>query len=143
MQKGKGLEKHQIPSKPYFERLIGMAETFYVAEALSSVTNMTQADQNQVPSTDMDSSGRVYVKLATKEFVVPLPRESEGLRNRFKVMSAAWNMLRMRFPSNPKLVTITSEVFDDYADYLMGTKVWALSPRTVTGCRSLLPPLTT
>ena len=133
VQRGKALEKHQVPSKPYFERLIGLAETFYVAESLTSVTNMTQADQNQVPTTDMDASGRVYVKLATKEFVVPLPRDPEGLRNRFKVMSAAWNMLRMRFPSNPKLATISPELFDDYADYLMGTKVWGFIAKNGDG----------
>ena len=133
VQRGKTLEKHQVPSKPYFERLIGLAETFYVAESLSSVTNMMQADLNQVPTTDMDSSGRVYVKLATKEFVVPLPRDPEGLRNRFKVMSSAWNMLRMRFPSNPKLATISTELFDDYADYLMGTKVWGFISKNGDG----------
>ena len=73
-----------------------------------------------------DSSGRpTAMKTQKKDFYVPLPDNENALRNRFEVMGACLEMLKMRFMANPVLATASIEVMREYADFLCGDQVWA------------------
>ena len=68
-----------------------------------------------------------------KDFYILNPTDEAGLRNRFDVMGAMLEMLKMRFMSNPILATASLEIMRDYADYLCGSHVWGFVVQGASG----------
>ena len=69
------------PSQAYVERKILELESSWVPESLSRVTNREQQDINLDSGLSYDTSEK-HLKLTQKDFGVPLPAGSEGLRAR-------------------------------------------------------------
>ena len=59
-----------------------------------------------------------------REFLIPLPENSEGLRARFNVMAYCTEMVKMRYNSNAKLQTASIEHFTEYVNDLCGPMIW-------------------
>ena len=112
---------HLMPSQPFFERLLDQVQKFYVHTELTTVINSCQADSNVTNQMGLDQNGTF--KIQKKEFGIPLPMNSESLRNRLAVFANGWFMVKMRFSSNPRIATITQEMFLRYTDFLMGPQV--------------------
>ena len=96
---GYELPKHWLPSKAYFERKLSHVETFYQAEPLTTVTNISQADANELQTLQLESAS-VTFKIQKKEFGVPMPMTSKDLRTRFRVMASCWIKAKMRYQAN-------------------------------------------
>jgi hypothetical protein len=122
---GYELPKHWLPSKAYFERKLSHIETFYQAEPLTTVTNISQADANEQQTLQFESSSATF-KIQKKEFGVPMPRTSEDLRTRFRVMASCWVMAKMRYQANPLLQSVDLDHFTRYVNFLFGPKGWML-----------------
>ena len=93
------------------------------------MTNVAQ-EERQTPrgGTDQtiitDGKGILTVKISKKDFYVPMPTDESTLRNRFEIMGAVLEMLKMRFVSNPILATSSLDVMEEYSEYLCGEGVW-------------------
>ena len=127
--KGRAFPDHKIPSENYFERKVGEVETILKADRLTTVTNVAQEDRQKSPggpdqTISTDAKGLLIVKHTRKDFYVPMPSDESSLRNRFEIMGAALEMLKMRFVSNAILATASLEVMKDYSEYLCGERVW-------------------
>ena len=117
--------RHWIPSQPFFERLVGQAETFFEMSPLTRVTSKGQEDSNQSEFGGVDIPTGLF-KVKKQEFAVAYPSCPESLRNRLKVLSVCWMMVQSRYPSNPKIATATLQLFDRYVEYLIGSRVWGM-----------------
>ena len=117
--------RHWIPSQPFWERLVGQAESSYDIMALTRVTSRGQEDTNQSEFGGVDLGTGLF-KIKKPEFAVAYPTCPESLRNRLKALAVNWMMVQARFPSNPKLATATLELFNRYVEYLIGPHVWGM-----------------
>ena len=122
---GYELPKHWLPSKAYFERKLSHVETFFQAESLSTVTNISQADANEQQTLQFESSSGTF-KIQKKEFGVAMPQTSEDLRTRLRVMVSCAVMVQMRYQSNPLLQSSSIDMFTRYTNFLFGPKGWML-----------------
>jgi hypothetical protein len=128
--RNKFLPDHKVPSENYFERKVGEMETCLKPEKLSEVTNKAQEEQQKTPNAhpgtyqDFDSAGRGILKTQKKDFYVQLPNDEASLRNRFDVMGAMYEMLKMKFMANPMLASASLQTMKDYVDWLCGENVW-------------------
>ena len=52
-----------------------------------------------------------------------MPTDESTLRNRFEIMGAFLEMLKMRFVSNPILATASLDNMKEYSEYLCGERV--------------------
>ena len=80
-------------------------QKFFVFTDLTTVTNNCQADSNMTSQMGIEANGTF--KIQKKEFGIPLPTESESLRNRLTVLANGWVMVRMRFSSNPRIAFVS------------------------------------
>ena len=117
--------RHWLPSQPFWERLVGQAESFFELTPLTRVTSKGQEDTNQSEFGGVDVPTGLF-KVKKQEFAVAYPTCPESLRNRFKVLAVCWVMVKSRFPSNPKLATASLELFGRYVEYLIGSRVWGM-----------------
>ena len=122
---GYELPKHWLPSKAYFERKLSHVKTFFQAESLSTVTNISQADANEQQTLQFESSSATF-KIPKKEFGVAMPQTSEDLRTRLRVMASCAVMVQMRYQSNPLLQSSSIDMFTRYTNFLFGPKGWML-----------------
>ena len=111
-------------------------ETCLKAEKLVAVTHLAEEERqkpNQAnPGTALLYSGSARVAAAQakiletgkREFLTKNPGDESSLRNRFEVMGAMLEMLKMRFLSNPTVATASLPLMKEYADWLCGEKVW-------------------
>ena len=136
---GRKVPDHKIPSESYFEKKVGEIESGFKAEKLTMVTNLCQEERQRTPNAvansalHFDNLGHPTLKTQKKDFYVQLPTDEPSLRIRFDVMSAALNMLKMRFISNPVLASVTPDLMRDYCDFLCGERVWGFVVRGEAG----------
>ena len=71
----------------------------------------------------MDATGAIKIKKSSKEG--SLPETSEELRAKFRVLSAAWCLLWVRY-LKPWLSDMNPSVWTRYVEYLLGNRVAAL-----------------
>ena len=62
-----------------------------------------------------------------------MPTESEPLRNRMSVLADVWAMIPMRFSSNPRLATVSQEMFTRYVGFVLGHQVWGMYAKGTDG----------
>ena len=109
------IEEDIAPSKPYFERLIGMLSTCFTAEELTTVTTVRQEEEGSAGiGSEADSRG--YLRITAKTLAIPMPKGSELYRLRLRTQAYAYNYLRMRFSNVPVLRTITPERFQEFQE---------------------------
>ena len=98
----RGLPEFLQPSRPYFERKCGEAESYWTSECLTAVTNCAQAEGNEKASLDFEQRSGTS-KLCQRAFGVPLPAGSEAFRNRITALAICYGYTEMRYPQNSRL----------------------------------------
>ena len=53
-----------------------------------------------------------------------MPKDESTPKNRFEVMGAMLEMMKMRFMANPILATASLELTKEHAEWLCGENVW-------------------
>jgi hypothetical protein len=121
-KQGRVYVDHKIPSENYFEKKVGEMESSLKAEKLSSVSNFAQEERQRTLGTtpgwhqDFDTAGRGILKVNKKDFYVAMPKDESTLKNRFEVVGAMLEMMKMRFMANPILATAALELTEEYAE---------------------------
>ena len=113
------------PSGAYIERKILKLESSWVAESLTRVTNRNQQDINANSGLDFDVTEKQF-KLTQKDFGVPLPSDSEGLRARWRTMGLCFIFVKLKHPQVGVLQTADVPLFDRYTEYMFGPQVWGM-----------------
>ncbi len=111
------------PSNDYLKTKLDQVEDeLYEAEPLTEVVSREHAasDSSDVTLTLIPSALRVS-KVKHK---IATPKDSEQLRARMKTMAMCWELTRMRYPERRSLRGLTSQVFTDLVEYLLGELVW-------------------
>ena len=114
------------PSQAYVERKILELESSWVPESLSRVTNREQQDINLDSGLSYDTSEKQF-KLTQKDFGVPLPADSEGLRARWATMGMCFIFVKLKHPQVGVLQSAELSLFDRYTAYMFGPQVWGMS----------------
>ena len=81
-------------------------------------------------------------KIQKKEYGIPLPTTSEALRSRLTVLGNGWVMVQMRFASNPRIATVSQDMFSRYTNYLLGPQVWGMCAKGTDGRPIASPHIT-
>jgi hypothetical protein len=127
-QLGFKLPDHLVPSQPLFELVLAQAESTFEAIRLTLVTSLAQQKVMAPASSNSglvgwDEKAKTFRK-ETKTFEVPMPVTAEGLEAKMEVLGHAYAMVKMRFGSNPKLATVSTDHIDRYVKWLKGPQVW-------------------
>ena len=125
------LEDAKAPSRQYIEQQLEKVEkSDWRAERLTEVV-ADKEDNKDGMMPVFDVTG-VFKSLKTKS-TVPMPANSEELRSRLHIMAASWVMVAAQQTHNPTIRDVTPTVFSQYADYLLGERVWKLAARGPDG----------
>ncbi len=111
------------PSNEYLKtKLDQVEEELYEAEPLTEVISREHAASgtSDVTLTLIPSALRVS-KIKHK---IAMPKDSEQLRARLKTMAMCWELTRLRYPDRRTLAGLTTQVFADLVEYLLGEMVW-------------------
>ncbi len=111
------------PSSDYLKSKLDQVEDeLYEAEPLTEVISREHAASgtSDVTLTLIPSALRVS-KVKHK---IAMPKDSEQLRARMKTMAMCWELTRMKYPERRTLKGLTSQVFTDLVEYLLGELVW-------------------
>ena len=132
------LEDYLTPSESYFERKIGQVQSIFKAEPLSEVTNKCQQELHEksnlpAPGLDFDARGIGTFKLKKSDFCVSLPETPEAFKHRLGLLGTCHVFLKLMYPSNPKLTTVSMDIFRRYADYMCGPQVWGFCTKNEFG----------
>ena len=139
--RGRTITAAQTPSKAYLELKVGHAETLWEAERLAEVTSLAQQERHRLKNAGSserhmgweERGDSVSFKIVTKPFGVPMPKDSEGLRARLRLLGFTYMFLKLKFPQKGVLATATKETFDNYTEFLFGDKVWNFATKGVDG----------
>ena len=141
--KNRPITEAQTPSKPYLELKISHLENYWEAEKLTEVTSLAQAKRHAVKNSQTKQFGidelSCSFKIVTKPFGIAMPKDSETLRARIRVMRNAYMFLKMKFPQKGVLSTCTLAMWDQYVDYLFGDQVWNFCTKGPDGLPSSCP----
>ena len=126
---GHTFDDHRLPSESYLERKIGELETSLKADKLVTVTSFAQEERQRTPHSveqaiHFDSKGLPTMRTQKKDFFAPMPADEYGLRNRFEIMGALMEMLKLRNMSNAIIASASLSLMKDYVDWLCGKSVW-------------------
>ena len=121
-----------VPSKGYYERMIGQVETLFEHVPLSAVTSWSHDDINMNPGiltvdTRNNPPGGQIFRQTAKPYSIAMPKNPEDLRARFRTFSVCWVFMRMKFPVKQQLRTMTTELIDQYVEWLFGPRVWGMA----------------
>ena len=137
----KKIPDHKLPSENYFEIKCGEIDQGWQAERLSEVTNLAQERAQQKPRESQALSMEFdNLKRQKKDFYVPMPSDESELRNRFDVMGARLEMMKLKFPNNPVLDSATLAAKRSTSTTFVASASGHSSPSTRTAVRSLAPP---
>ena len=76
------------------------------------VTTVLQADFAAVQTPQVDYNG--FLKVTTKEYAVPRPRDEGKLKYRLLTFGLCWNYLNYQAPNNHALHSIDLRLFERY-----------------------------
>ncbi len=111
------------PSNEYLKsKLEQVEDELYEAEPLTEVISREHAasGSSDVTLTLIPSALRVS-KLKHK---IAMPKDTEQLRARMKTMAMCWELTRMKYPERRSLQGLTSQIFTDLVEHLLGEFVW-------------------
>ena len=132
------LEKKQIPSRAYVEKLgDGVEKGEPRAELLTEVTNCEEGDTDLMKAV-FDSSGNIKAIKTTS--TIALPKDPEELRARIALLGRAWCFISFQQPNCAWLKDLNPQIFQEYVDYLLGPFVFKLFARDEYGNQSAAPP---
>ena len=119
-------------------------DSLWQPERLTEVTSLAQANRHALSNQNTKSFSIDEVvcgfKMVTKPFGVPMPKGSEDLRARLKLIRNTYLMLRLKNPSKGVLATCTKQVWDDYIDWLFGPEIWGFTSTGEDGKPQACPP---
>ena len=119
------------PGQPFCDRKKAELKIMFTAEPVTMVTTVQQADFAAVQVPQVDSSG--FLKVTSKEYAVPWPRDAGKLKFRLVTLGVCWNYLKYQAPENPALRLIDLQSFERYTECLFGAKVWGLATKALEG----------
>ena len=143
--KKKPISKSLVPSKPYLELKLGHAESLWQAEKLTEVTSLAQQERHALSNHPtrkewtLDDGDTISFKVPTKPFGIPMPKDSEELRARLKLIGTTFQFLKLKFPQKGVLSTCTKAVFDEYIDWLFGEEIWGFTTKGPDGRPAACP----
>ena len=126
---GKEFDDHKLPSENYLEKKIGEIETALRAEKLTMVSSFAQEERQRTPNSveqamHFDSKGHPVMRTQKRDFAVQMPTDENSLRNRFEVMGAMLEILKMKYMSNGIIATSSLSLMKDYVEWLCGKTIW-------------------
>ena len=128
------LEDKFVPASTYVEKKFqGITEGDYRAETLQEV--FAYSDEQESGDMDhimYDPKGGLRLRRATPKDV-KLPRDSEELRTRIRLMMVADLYAKRRFPNRAWLQDLVPGVYDRHVDYMLGEDVALLVATNAEG----------
>lgn len=91
------------------------------ADPLSEVVSVEEVQEDVIGAV-MDRDGAIRMKKASKS--IPLPKDSEELRNRLKILGVTFQLAAYKHSSRLWLSTTTPGVWRDHADFILGEDIW-------------------
>ncbi len=119
------LDASVCPSFGYSnDRVVQIEENDFRAEALSQVVSFEEArEETADPELSFSLTRASTVKLSRTRARVPPPKDAEELRARYKIMSAHWEMMKLKHPGRAVFKHLDGKVWADVLDYLLGPTV--------------------
>lgn len=119
---GSKLPRRLIPSKAYLGlKSEDVENNELTAETLAQVTSKNDVEEDGV-TPGLDDSGRFILRRSAKKGTAPVT--TEELREKLTVMGNCWLFLKTKHSNRPWLKDLTHDTFRDYADYLLGARVY-------------------
>ena len=141
--KGREIDKSQVPSKTYLELKVGHVQTRWEAEKLSDVTSLAQAERHALRNANMKTMSldetACSFQITSKPFSVPMPMGSEALRARLELVRNTHMFLKLKFPNKGVLATCELATWDFYIKWLFGKDVWGFTTKGENGEPSACP----
>ena len=132
------LQPKEIPSADYLSAKLEEVENDEpFASPLDEVSSV-EAAETQSLSASLDPTGRLRITKAKAKG--KLPSTTEELRIRLRVEANTWLFLAVKFSNRPWLQDLSPEVWNRYADYLLGEKVFELRVPRDHGMDTLQTP---
>ena len=126
---GKEFDDHKLPSENYLEKKIGEIETVLRPEKLVMVSSFAQEERQRTPNSveqamHFDAKGHPVMRTQKRDFFVQMPTDEHSLRNRFEIMGAMLEMLKMKYMSNGIISTASLGLMREYVEWLCGKNIW-------------------
>ncbi len=121
------VDDSQFPSSSYNnERITQIEEGEYRAEALSQVITFEEAREESGDLSEMNLTltKSSTVKLTRSRTKVPMPRDPEELRARYRTMQLHWALMKMKHSDREIFKHLTDASWAKVLEYLLGPKVW-------------------
>ena len=140
------LDDAECPSKTFYERKLGEATTAFKAESLTAVTSLAQEEAwqrspaGQRKGIDFDEVSNSF-RQKKNEFGVNMPKNSESLRARLKLLGMCFEFARMKYSSKRSIQTSSLDMWTRYTDYLFGKECWGLATKDEEGRPIATPTL--
>ena len=93
------LQDEAAPGQPYYDRKKAELKSVFTAEPLTMVTTVLQADFAAVQIPQVDTNG--FLKVTTKEYAVPWPRDEGELRCRLFTLGV-WELPKIPSTEQPR-----------------------------------------
>ena len=77
------------------------------------------------------------------DFGVHMPKNSEALRARLKLLGMCFEFARMKYSSRRSIQSTSLDMWTRYTDYLFGKECWALATKDEEGRPIATPTLNT
>jgi hypothetical protein len=125
-EKEHGRKKNdEYPAAPYLEARFEQIDTGdLLAENLQDVVSRDE-HQDDPQGASIDKDGRLRLKTVMKK--VSLPRNSEELRSRIKIMGITYTLAKKKNPNRQWLQDATPDIWVDHLDYMLGKRVYGFS----------------
>jgi hypothetical protein len=132
------LPAEEIPGRYFLGLKIDQAvENNPIAEKLTQVCHRTD-DESEVFTPCFGEDGRIVTKKGAPQNRAK-PRNSEELRNRHRLIGAAWTMVQMQHANRPWLAGVTPRTWERFTDFLVGSQVATFQVRQENGQLSQAP----
>ena len=128
----------KMPARSYLEKLLDHVEKNDLgAESLEDVLSQQDDKQDNLQPL-WDTSGHLKAVKISKQ--VPLPTNTEELRDRFELMSTAWIMVACKHTHRAYFKGLTEKAFTNFVKYILGPYVYGLKAEDDRGNVVATPP---
>ena len=133
------LEDKHVPSRDYIEKsFTDVTEGDLRAESLKEVTSILEEATDDYEKIAFDRTGTLKVKRCAKEG--RLPQDSEGMRDKVKLMSVKTSYVQSRFPNKAYLQGMGPHIWDKHIEYVLSDQIHRLAAKDGHGTVVATPP---
>ncbi len=121
------VDDSEFPASSYNnDRMTQIEEGEFRAEALSQVISFEEAREEAGDLSDMNLTltKSSTVKLTRARLKVPMPRDPEELRARYRTMQLHWELMKMKHADREIFKHLSDKTWAKILEYLLGPKVW-------------------